>query len=71
MSVWIIIFIVFTSVFIIVFSVAYYSHIDIYNRQDDAETKKQYLMGLIPGYWWYIDFLEWKKDFVKNWRELK
>ena len=28
------------SVFIIVFSVAYYSHIDIYNRQDDAETKK-------------------------------
>lgn len=72
MNIGMIVFIViFCSILFVVLLAYYVGVIGIDERQEDAETKKQYLKGLIPGYWWYIDFLKWKERFLENWRELK
>jgi hypothetical protein len=67
-----------TIIFLILFGLSFMASIFMYyycmeldDYQSEADTKKQFVLGLLPYYWWIIHFKEWFEDFKIYWRELK
>jgi len=66
-----IIFLVLLGIILLSCLITYYIDFDVKERQADAETKKEFLLGMIPFYWWYVDLLEWIESLKERWRKLK